>query len=187
MYFSRALSLVSTLSRATMERFDILKVIIMLTFTAAVGILSYKAVKHLTDEPISTTFQYRFGDDNQGNLNLMAITICPGQFVKRKLDERYKHYSMLQYNQSLPKLDWNINETLRFFKLGEDHDFGPGEMDHLWEPVSDWKYGLCYTFDPVQNGMPKVRIIASNSISSYLVQQFTFNVLTSIFFVFFRI
>ena len=157
-----------------MERLHVLKCFLMFIFTTAIVILSVKAVKHLTDESISTTFQYRFGDDNQGNLNLMSITICPGQFVKRKHENKY---SMLQYNESLPELDWNINETLKFFKLGGDYDFGPGEMNHLWMPVSDWKYGRCYTFDPAKHQMQKVTIIATNSISSYLVQQLTFDVI----------
>ena len=114
-----------------MERLHVLKYFLMLIFTTAVIILSIKAVKHLTDESISTTFQYRFGDDNRGNLNLMSMTICPGQFIKRQNETKY---SLLQYNDSLPDLDWNINETLKFFKLGGNYDFGPGEMNHLWMP-----------------------------------------------------
>ena len=49
-------------------------------------------------------------------------------------------------------------------------------MNSLWRPVLDWKYGQCYTFDPKLHEIAKVPMIATNSISKYLVQSFRFNV-----------
>ena len=156
-----------------MERLTVAKSLVMFLFTLIVVLLSIKAVKHLTNEPISTTFQFRFGDDDQGNLNLMAMTICPGQFIKRK---NQTYYSLLHYNTTLPHLAWSISNILKLFRLGGDFSYMKGEMDELWTPVLDWKYGQCFTFDPYIHNMTKVPMMASNSISDYLVQQIMFDV-----------
>ena len=157
-----------------MERLTIAKYLVMFLFTLIVVLLSIKAVRHLTNEPISTTFQFRFGDDHQGNLNLMAMTICPGQFIKHK---NVIHYSLLEYNTTLPNLAWNVSDILKIFRLGGDYSYiQGGEMDELWNPILDWKYGQCYTFDPEINNMTKVPLMAANSISDYLVQQIIFDV-----------
>ena len=136
---------------------------------------SIRAVHNLTDESISTRFQYRFGDDNEGNLELMAFTVCLGRFKDHK---NATEYSLLQYKDTFPKLSWNTNEFIHYVLLGtyEDYAFYSSEMDGFWKPVLDWKYGLCHTFDPKEHGIFKVRIEDPGSISTHISQVLMFDV-----------
>ena len=134
---------------------------------------SIRAVNNLTTDSISTRFQYRFGDDNQGNIELMAITICLGRFKDHK---NATTFNLLETNSTFPDLSWNIVDIFKLIKLGGGYAFYSNEIEGFWKPVLDWKFGQCYTFDPKEHGMFKVPLKDPNSVSSYLSQFLMFNV-----------
>ena len=57
---------------------SILKAVLLTIFITAVLYFSYQGFHQVLGQQTSTRAEYRFGDDDNGNLELFDITICPG-------------------------------------------------------------------------------------------------------------
>ena len=55
---------------------SILKAILLSIFIIAVLYFSYQGFHQVLDQQTSTRAEYRFGDDDNGNLELIDITVC---------------------------------------------------------------------------------------------------------------
>ena len=77
-----------------------LKLLAILILLIVVIYWGGQATLKLYNNPIGTKLEYRVGDDNQGNIHLFALTICPPYFAKYKV--------LQQENLSVYQVDSNI-------------------------------------------------------------------------------
>ena len=156
--------------RNVLKLFKWLMTLILLSVTIFFCI---RAFHNLTDESISTRYQYRFGDDNRGNMDLMAITICLGMFKDHK---NASAFNLLEYNDTFPDLSWNIVNFIKLINLGGTYSFWGDEMKGFWKPILDWRFGMCHTFDPKEHEMLKVPVKSQSSLANYQSQSIMFSV-----------
>ena len=132
----------------------------------------------MLEKPISTKTDFRFGDDSRGNLDMFAITVCPESnfspfFNGFKESQNYSLAKILK-DASIPL--WNISENLKYQSLAHQSKFTyhqSGESDQWvpkWDWILDWQYGHCYTFQPKENDVETVPIIAHSRSSKSQVQ-----------------
>ena len=87
----------------------VLKIILgIILFIFACGI-SYGACLKIANPPIGTRMQERYGDDNMGNINLMALTLCPDH--RRNSPEVYRFKGGMHFKFCFVK---SIDESLTF-------------------------------------------------------------------------
>ena len=65
---------------------------------------STEALQKLLSKPIGTKIQYHFGDDNKGNHQIFALTVCPEYFNNFKNLTKFK--SLLDYLKQTKDQNW---------------------------------------------------------------------------------
>ena len=149
----------------------------------AVIYFSYRGFVQVIRNQTSTRAEYRFGDDDNGNLELFDITVCP---VKEQLTflaairkennltsllkEANRSLDFIQFIYAL-SLDHNYNSNLTYKVLSESHDWVP-----KWNHILDWQSGHCYTFSPKAQGMAKTPLNSFIIYDNSQVQQIIFQV-----------
>merc|ERR1712062_271150 len=148
---------------------------LFISFFGAVSYFTFRGFQQMLEKPISTKTDFRFGDDSRGNLSMFVITICPESNFSPFLN------GFKSQNYSLAKIlkdsiaSWNISENLKYQSLadGSKYTYQAG-MSNQWVPkwnlILDWKYGHCYTFQPNENEVKTVPIIAHGRGSKSQVQ-----------------
>ena len=120
--------------------------------------------------PISTTVEYRYGDDNNGNFVFPSISICPKNinlafrsqlikgckidnltgpimsFVPHAVEECAKANSSLNIEEIMELVNYNINDVVPIIFLGEFKAVGgvvnPKEKTNaFWKPTLDYNFG----------------------------------------------
>ena len=139
-----------------------------------------RGFQQVTKEQISTKTEYRYGDDNDGNIDLLAITVCPqtqesyaekfrkGFSLNQILQDSQPHINFQDILQSM-KLDSNDGNNMTYNK--DDQGWVP-----KWEHILDWQQGHCYTFNPKYEGLTKIPIISYNVFDNSQIQQLKFKV-----------
>ena len=119
----------------------------------------------------STRAEYRFGDDDKGNLELFDITICPVKEQLKFLSIHKAGYNLTEFlkeaNKSLDfnqfifalVLDRNDKGNLTYSKKFETNHWTP-----KWTHVLDWQSGHCYTFSPKVQGLLKAPLTLNSFI-----------------------
>ena len=120
--------------------------------------------------PISTTVEYRYGDDNNGNFVFPSISICPKNinlafrsqlikgckiddlngpimsFVPHAVEECAKANSSLNIEEIMELVNYNINDVVPIILLGEFKAVGgvvnsKEKSNAFWKPTLDYNSG----------------------------------------------
>ena len=89
-----------------MAAISLLKSILLSLFVIAVIYFSYQGFHQVLDQQISTRAEYRFGDDDKGNIELFDITVCVGN--------QNKPAGLVQAGFNLSQILQNAEETFNF-------------------------------------------------------------------------
>ena len=150
---------------------SVLKASLLTIFIIAVLYFSYQGFHQVLDQQTSTRAEYRFGDDDNGNLELFDITICLGNqhspaglvksgFNLSQILEHSKQKFNLSDEKQMIRFDIDAEANLTFSNL-------KGQEKNPWVPewihIVNWQSGHCYTFSPKSIG------IATTSIKSHSV------------------
>ena len=148
---------------------------LFISFFGAVSYFTFRGFQQMLEKPISTKTDFRFGDDSRGNLSMFVITICPesnfSPFLNGFKSQNYSLANILKDSIA----SWNISEKLKYQSLadGSKYTYQAG-MNNQWVPrwhlMLDWKYGHCYTFQPNENEVKTVPIIAHGRSSKSQAQ-----------------
>ena len=144
-----------------------------------------RGFQQVTKEQISTKTEYRYGDDNDGNINLLAMTVCPQ--TQESYAEKFRKGYALNHILDDSQADFSLQEILQFMKL-DSNDGNNMTYDQSaekgwvpkWEHILDWQQGHCYTFNPKYEGLTKIPIISYNVFDNSQIQQFKFKVCTTV-------
>ena len=146
---------------------SLLKAILLSLFVIAVIYFSYQGFHQVLDQQISTRAEYRFGDDDKGNIELFDITVCLGN--------QNKPAGLVQAGFNLSQILQNAEQTFNFtderqivqFDISPETDLGYNSINGPptnptwipdWQHVLDWQSGHCYTFSPKRLGIEKAPI-----------------------------
>ena len=159
---------------------SLLKGALFLLFFAAVTYFTYQGFDQVLKKQTSTRAEYRFGDDDEGNLDLFDITACVNyqpSFVK--LVEKGANLSGL-IEASENEIDFaSLNKFIRFEiipQLSSNLSYNSTVKNPTWAPkwnhILDWERGHCYTFSPKAQGLSKAPITSHYDNSQ--IQLFVF-------------
>ena len=160
-----------------------LKGALFLLFFSAVAYFTYQGFDQVLKKQTSTRAEYRFGDDDDGNLELFDITACVSyrpSFVH--LVAKGANLSEL-IEASENGIDFaSLTKIIQFEILASDSrnlTYNSVVENPVWTPkwnhVLDWERGHCYTFSPKDQGISKAPIISHNTYDNSQIQMFIFN------------
>ena len=165
------------------------KLILFLLLSLSAIYFTIRGFQQVLKEQISTKTEYRYGDDNDGNIDLLAITVCPqtqesyaekfrkGFSLNQILQDSQPHINFQEILQSM-KLDSNDGNNMTYEK--DDQGWVP-----KWEHILDWQQGHCYTFNPKDEGFNKIPIISYNVFDNSQIQKFKFKINDSLWITFY--
>ena len=151
-----------------------------LILSSAVIYFTVRGFEQVMREQISTKTEYRHGDDNNGNLNLLAMTICLQDQISlaEKFKNGYDLIDVINDTQSfvfmkdilqVMTLDYNEESNLIYSKNTKSQMWTPE-----WNHIIDWQQGHCFTFNPKRHGMKNVPIVSYNVFDNSQIQRFKF-------------
>ena len=167
-----------------MSVISLIKFLFLTTFLLAVIYFSYRGFVQVMANQTSSRAEYRFGDDDKGNLELFDITVCPvkeqlkflaiyrnGNNLTELLKEASKSVDFNQFIWAI-SLDNNYKTNLTYSKSYSTNDWIP-----KWTHVLDWQSGHCYTFSPKAQGMNKTPLNSDVVYDNSQVQKIVFTVI----------
>ena len=107
------------------------KLILFLLLSLSAIYFTIRGFQQVLKEQISTKTEYRYGDDNDGNIDLLAITVCPqtqesyaekfrkGFSLNQILQDSQTHVNFQDFLQSM-KLDSNDGNNMKVERYGHD-------------------------------------------------------------------
>ena len=165
------------------------KLILFLFLSLSAIYFTIRGFQQVLKEQISTKTEYRYGDDNDGNINLLAVTVCP-QTQESYAEKFRKGYALNQILQdSQPQI--NFQDILKHMKLDSNDGNNMTYYNDVqgwvpkWEHILDWQKGHCYTFNPKDEGFTKIPIISYNVFDNSQIQKFYFNINDSLWITFY--
>ena len=160
--------------------FKVQKLFLFLLLLLPATYFTIRGFQQVVKEQISTKTQYRYGDDNDGNLDLLAITICPDsqESLASKFKQDYDLKSIIKDSESILEieeilqsmiLDSNDGSNMYYSKTLET------KWIPKWEHILDWQQGHCYTFNPKSEGLTSTPIMSYNVFDNSQIQKMVFN------------
>ena len=153
-----------------MSTVSIVRPIFLLLFLLAVVYFSYRGFVQVLNQQTSTRAEYRFGDDDKGNLEMFDITVCPkkdqlafekvlkgGKNLSALIEEASKGWAFEDFVVGV-SLDVTPNSPLVYESRTDNNSWIP-----KWTHVLDWQSGHCFTFSPSAQGMKSTPITAYNT------------------------
>jgi hypothetical protein len=174
----------------TFRRVIFIATVIPLTITFIFW--SHRAIVKYSNHPVSSSIQFRYGDDNEGHLRFPAISVCPLMFnellqTSHNVTCGHEEMLLIDYvvtciNDDLSitleemleplKTNWrNVIQQFGMYPDILDIEEGKELYSHFWHDYIHWIYGPCTTFDTsTVEGFEMIKISTIQSNPSLVIQ-----------------